>query len=154
MAEATFTEITYDANTGQTIYSDVDLSFKPHPVTGDIVKTKNATVIKQSMRNILQTRQNERLGHPEIGAGVQELLFEPMNSITESRIVRKIADIITKAIVILLTINGFLVLITSFAITVPAPLSELSMTEEHLNKIISMNDNNPIGPITCSITCI
>ena len=92
MAEATFTEITYDANTGQTIYSDVDLSFKPHPVTGDIVKTKNATVIKQSMRNILQTRQNERLGHPEIGAGVQELLFEPMNSITESRIVRKIAD--------------------------------------------------------------
>ena len=92
MAEATFTEITYDANAGQTIYSDVDLSFKPHPVTGDIVKTKNATVIKQSMRNILQTRQNERLGHPEIGAGVQELLFEPMNSITESRIVRKIAD--------------------------------------------------------------
>ena len=44
------------------------------------------------MRQILQTRANERLGHPEIGAGVQELLFEPMNQLTENRLVRKIAD--------------------------------------------------------------
>ena len=86
MAEATFTEITYDANTGQTIYSDVDLSFKPHPVTGDIVKTKNATVIKQSMRNVLQTREFERIGHPEIGSNLQDLLFDPMNNITETRL--------------------------------------------------------------------
>jgi hypothetical protein len=92
MAQTRYTEIEYDENTGQTIYSDVDISFKAHPVTGDIIKTKNATVIKQSMRQILQTRSNERLGHPEIGAGVQELLFEPINQLTENRLVRKIAD--------------------------------------------------------------
>ena len=34
MADAKFTEITYDSETGGTIYSDVDLSFKAHPVTG------------------------------------------------------------------------------------------------------------------------
>ena len=92
MAEITYTEIEYDPDTQQTIYSDVDISFKAHPVTGDIVKTRNASVIKQSMRNILQTRENERLGHPEIGAGIQDLLFEPMNGITETRVVQKIAD--------------------------------------------------------------
>ena len=57
-----------------------------------MLKTKNANVIKQSIRNILQTRQNERLGHPEIGAGILELLFEPMNNLTETRMVTKIAD--------------------------------------------------------------
>ena len=92
MAQTRYTEIEYDEKTGATIYSDVDISFKAHPVTGDIIKTKNATVIKQSMRQILQTRANERLGHPEIGAGVQELLFEPMNQLTENRLVRNIAD--------------------------------------------------------------
>ena len=92
MAQTRYTEIEYDENTGQTIYSDVDISFKAHPVTGYIIKTKNATVIKQSMRQILQTRSNESLGHPEIGAGVQELLFEPINQLTENRLVRKIAD--------------------------------------------------------------
>ncbi len=92
MAQTQYTEIEYDPDTQQTIYSDVDLSFKVHPVTGDLIKTRNATVIKQSMRNILQTRQNERLGHPEIGAGIQDLLFEPMNAMTEVRVVQRVAD--------------------------------------------------------------
>ena len=86
MADAKFTEITYDSETGGTIYSDVDLSFKAHPVTGDILTTKNATVIKQSMRNVLQTREFERIGHPEIGSNLQDLLFDPMNNITETRL--------------------------------------------------------------------
>jgi phage baseplate assembly protein W len=92
MAQTQYTEIEYDPDTQQTIYSDIDISFKAHPVTGDIIKTRNATVIKQSMRNILQTRSNERLGHPEIGAGIQDLLFEPMNALTETRVVQKISD--------------------------------------------------------------
>lgn len=90
MADAKYTEITYDSTTGKTIYSDIDLSFKVHPVTGDLLKTKNATVIKQSMRNVLQTREFERIGHPEIGSNLQNLLFDPMNQITETRLRRSI----------------------------------------------------------------
>lgn len=86
MADAEFTEIEYDRETGAAIYSDVDLSFKVHPTTGDILKTKNATVIKQSMRNILQTRQYERIGHPEIGSNLSELLFDQMSPMTEARL--------------------------------------------------------------------
>ena len=86
MADAEFTEIEYDRETGAAIYSDVDLSFNVHPTTGDIIKTKNATVIKQSMRNILQTREFERIGHPEIGSNLSSLLFDQMNALTETRL--------------------------------------------------------------------
>ncbi len=86
MADASFTEIEYDRESGRAIYSDVDLSFKVHPTTGDILKIKNATVIKQSMRNILQTRKFERIGHPEIGSNLSELLFDQMSPMTEARL--------------------------------------------------------------------
>ena len=86
MADAKYTELEYDKMDGRAIYSDVDISFKVHPTTGDILKTKNATVIKQSMRNILQTREFERIGHPEIGSNLQDLLFDPMSAITEMRL--------------------------------------------------------------------
>ena len=90
MADAKFTELEYDKETGAAIYSDVDLSFKVHPTTGDILKTKNATVIKQSMRSVLQTREFERIGHPEIGSNLQTLLFDPMSAITEMRLKQSI----------------------------------------------------------------
>ena len=86
MADASFTEIEYDRESGRAINSDVDLSFKVHPTTGDILKIKNATVIKQSMRNILQTRKFERIGHPEIGSNLSELLFDQMSPMTEARL--------------------------------------------------------------------
>ena len=86
MADASFSEIEYDRESGRAIYSDVDLSFKVHPTTGDILKIKNATVIKQSMRNILQTRKFERIGHPEIGSNLSELLFDQMSPMTEARL--------------------------------------------------------------------
>ena len=90
MADASFTEIEYDRESGRAIYSDVDLSFKVHPTTGDILKIKNATVIKQSMRNILQTRKFERIGHPEIGSNLSELLFDQMSPMTEARLLQSI----------------------------------------------------------------
>jgi|TARA_B110000263_G_scaffold198645_1_gene177540 phage baseplate assembly protein W len=90
MADAKYTELEYDKDTGAAVYSDVDLSFKVHPTTGDLIKTKNSTVIKQSMRSVLQTREFERIGHPEIGSNLQTLLFEPMNTITEARLKQSI----------------------------------------------------------------
>ncbi len=87
MADAQYTELDYKKQHDQNyIYSDIDLSFKEHPTTGDLLKTKDATVIKQSMRNILQTRKFERIGHPEIGSNLQDLLFDPMSIITETRL--------------------------------------------------------------------
>ena len=38
------------------------------------------------MRNILQTREFERIGHPEIGSNLSSLLFDQMNALTETRL--------------------------------------------------------------------
>jgi|TARA_B100000809_G_scaffold77726_1_gene75589 phage baseplate assembly protein W len=96
MADAKYTELEYDKDSGKPIYSDIDLSMKVHPTTGDILKTKNATVIKQSMRSVLQTREFERIGHPEIGSNLQTLLFDPMNNITKARLKQSVSDTIQK----------------------------------------------------------
>ncbi len=91
MADAQYTELAIEQGAKKQhdrnyIYSDIDLSFKEHPSTGDLLKITGYTCIKQSMRNILQTREFERIGHPEIGSNLQDLLFDPMSAITETRL--------------------------------------------------------------------
>jgi len=58
------------------LFSDIDMMFKPHPNTKDIVRKYNENAIKTSVRNLIMTNFGERLFHPEIGSGVKELLFE------------------------------------------------------------------------------
>ncbi len=99
MADAQFTELSieqgakkqHDSNY-KPLYSDIDLSFAEHPNTSDLKKITGYVCIKQSMRNILQTRKFERLGHPEIGSNLQDLLFDPMSIITETRLKQSIEN--------------------------------------------------------------
>ena len=63
-------------------FSDIDLNFIPHPVTGDIVKKYDESAIKASIRNLVLTSNYERPFHSEIGSQLRNLLFEPMSPIT------------------------------------------------------------------------
>ena len=56
-------------------FKDISLSFKRHPVTGDIGVLKNADAIKKSVRNLVQTIPNERFFNSTIGSEVRNLLF-------------------------------------------------------------------------------
>tara|TARA_B100000963_G_scaffold206719_1_gene180066 strand:- start:27183 stop:27596 length:414 start_codon:yes stop_codon:yes gene_type:complete len=56
-------------------FKDISLSFKRHPVTGDIGVLKNADAIKRSVRNLVQTIPNERFFNSTIGSDVRNLLF-------------------------------------------------------------------------------
>ena len=56
-------------------FKDISLSFKRHPVTGDIGVLKNADAIKRSVRNLVQTIPNERFFNSTIGSEVRNLLF-------------------------------------------------------------------------------
>lgn len=60
-------------------YSDIDLSFKAHPVTGDIVTKKDYQAVAQSVRNLIYTNEGEILMEPEIAGGVRKALFELNN---------------------------------------------------------------------------
>lgn len=63
-------------------YSDIDLDFKAHPVTGDVVVLTNETAVKRAVRNLVLTSFYERPFHPEIGSNMARLLFEPMTNAT------------------------------------------------------------------------
>jgi|TARA_B100001939_G_C16412070_1_gene392802 hypothetical protein len=56
-------------------FKDISLSFKRHPVTGDIGVLKNADAIKRSVRNLVQTIPSERFFNSTIGSEVRNLLF-------------------------------------------------------------------------------
>lgn len=58
-------------------FSDIDLRFIAHPVTGDVTTLTNEEAIKSSVRNLVMTNFYERKFHPEIGSQISSLLFEP-----------------------------------------------------------------------------
>lgn len=76
-------------------YSDINLLFTSHPVTGDVVKHIDANAVKASVKNLILTRNYDRLFHPEIGCQVYSLLFENMDMITLQAMRRTIADTIS-----------------------------------------------------------
>ncbi len=77
------------------IFSDLDLNFNPHPISGDIVKKYDENAIKQSIKNLMLTQNYERPFHSEIGSQIKSLLFELPTSMTGSLVKRQIIDTIT-----------------------------------------------------------
>ena len=66
-------------------YTDFDLSFKAHPITGDISVKRDSDAIKRSVKNIILTNKYERPFKPNFGTGIRDLLFE----LNTSRQIRK-----------------------------------------------------------------
>lgn len=64
------------------VNADLDLSFIPNPVTGDINPLRDIEAIKRSVKNLILTNFQERPFQPEIGSGVRGLLFELADPIT------------------------------------------------------------------------
>lgn len=77
-------------------YSDFNLLFSIHPVTGDVLRKNDEEAVKQSLRNLISTRNYERPFHPEIGCQIHALLFENFNPITVQVMKRTIVDTVSK----------------------------------------------------------
>jgi len=78
----------------QRTFSDLDLNFTAHPVTGDVARLYDENAIKRSVRNLLQTNNFERPFHSEIGSQIRALLFEPASPVLNTMLKRVIADTI------------------------------------------------------------
>ncbi len=61
-------------------FKDISLSFKKHPVTNDIISLTNENAIKRSVRNLVETINEERFFNPLIGSNVKNSLFEQADS--------------------------------------------------------------------------
>ena len=58
------------------IYADLDIFFRRHPITGDIVRKTDTDAIKRSVRNIVMTNKFERPFKPNFGGSIRNKLFE------------------------------------------------------------------------------
>jgi len=67
-------------------FKDLSVTFKKHPVTDDLVTVKNNAAISQAIKNLLLTNRGERPFQPQIGSGIHDLLFEPLDYGTASMI--------------------------------------------------------------------
>jgi phage baseplate assembly protein W len=76
------------------IFSDLDLNFTAHPVTGDITRRYDDNAIKQSVKNLLLTRNFERPFHSEIGSPIRQLLFDNPGPMFNVMLQRAIIDVI------------------------------------------------------------
>jgi hypothetical protein len=75
----------------QSGYSDLDLSFKPHPVTGDLMITKGNIDVSRALKNLLLTNNYEKPFSPNYGCNVTKLLFEPMSPFTATTLSSEIS---------------------------------------------------------------
>ena len=60
-------------------YRDINITFKKHPVTNDIVVSRDESAIKQAIVNLLLTNKGERLMNPKYGSDIRSYLFEPLD---------------------------------------------------------------------------
>tara|TARA_B100001094_G_C17714307_1_gene568837 strand:+ start:251 stop:643 length:393 start_codon:yes stop_codon:yes gene_type:complete len=75
-------------------YSDLDLDFITHPVSGDISFKYDEEAVKRSLRNLVFMGRYEKPFHPEIRSEVRKLLFENFTPVIGFEIEREIEDII------------------------------------------------------------
>lgn len=60
----------------EVVFSDVNVTFTPHPVTGKLPVLKNADAVKRAVRNLILTNFGERQYDPLYGGNVRAMLFE------------------------------------------------------------------------------
>ena len=77
-------------------FKDINITFKKHPVTDDLVVSRDASAIKQAIVNLLLTNKGERLMNPDYGSDIRSYLFEPLDYGTASQIKRNILFTIDK----------------------------------------------------------
>ena len=67
-------------------FKDINLSFKRHPVTNDVVVIRDEDAIKRSVRNIIFTILGEKPFEPNFGSVINESLFDLNTNLNEIRV--------------------------------------------------------------------
>ena len=77
-------------------FKDLNITFKKHPVTNDIVVSRDESAIKQAIVNLLLTNKGERLMNPKYGSDIRSYLFEPLDYGTAAQIKANIRSTIDR----------------------------------------------------------
>lgn len=78
------------------VYKDLDLNFRAHPITKDVVKrTGNASIVG-ALRNLILTNVYEKPFQPTFGSRVRSLLFEDVSFVTANLLQTEIQETISR----------------------------------------------------------
>lgn len=75
-------------------FKDLNISFKPHPITGDLTTLKDEAAVKQAVINLLLTDKGERVFNSSIGSNIRRLLFETFDFSTAALIMNEIRSVL------------------------------------------------------------
>ena len=67
-------------------FKDINLSFKRHPVTNDVVAIRDEDAIKRSVKNIIFTILGEKPFEPNFGSVINQSLFDLNTNLSEIRV--------------------------------------------------------------------
>mgnify|MGYP001441759275 CR=1 FL=1 len=67
-------------------FKDINLSFKRHPVTNDVLTIRDEDAIKRSVKNIVFTILGEKPFEPEFGSVINDSLFDLNTNLSEIQV--------------------------------------------------------------------
>jgi phage baseplate assembly protein W len=76
-------------------FKDLNVTFKPHPITGDLITSKDEAAVKQAIVNLLLTNKGERLFNSQIGSNIPRLLFEQLDFGVAALVQSEIKNVLT-----------------------------------------------------------
>lgn len=108
-------------------FSDLSLSLKINPITGDVPPARNESAVKKALINLIKTPAGTRPFNPEYGTRVYDYLFEPADTQTELLLNDNLAQAIERfeprvklvAIETTMQENGIEVKIEYYVVNVP-----------------------------------
>lgn len=75
-------------------FKDISFNFSLNPLTNDIVILKNEEAIKQSVKNLVLTKVNERPFNPTLGTDTTSYLFELHSKVSANTLIEEIERVL------------------------------------------------------------
>lgn len=113
-------------------YTDLDAAFTLNPRTRDVAVKIDEAAVRNSIRNLIHTRNYERPFQPSLGCQVHGLLFENLTPLTVSVAERTIFQVL----------NKYEPRIDIISINVSVGTDDISMNVEVVYRIL--NTNQPL----------
>jgi phage baseplate assembly protein W len=76
------------------IFSDLNLAFTAHPVTGAVTRKTDRDAVRQSVKSLILTNFYERPFKPDIGCSIRNYLFELWTPATKQQMENAVLEVI------------------------------------------------------------
>ena len=80
--------------TTNTTYSDLDIAFRAHPISGKLTRKTDSDAVKQSIKSLIMTDYFERPFKSDIGCGIHNYLFENFSPLVKQQIENSVKEVI------------------------------------------------------------